>query len=772
MRSFPFHLRLSITAILVFFVIVLGLFSFRVEILQSQQRAEDQLIQDATSDGSGMAAILEYLYSKGDLEGAEMLVSQNASDPNLELALLIDENNKVLLSSRYALRGVAVADTPAGDAAPTFEKVRQTMAGTINISEGRRYFTAVYPVFLGPAPGHIRSSRIGLLIMKYDLSVWKGRIYADAVRRSVPFAAILFILCVAIWFLFDRIITRRVALLVDATTRVTNGALDVRTELHGSDELAQLSKAFNEMADVIQMDTEFLRKSEERFDLAVRGANDGLWDWDIVTNEVYFSPRWKNMIGYEEHELANNYAEWEKRIHPDDRDRVMEDIRAHLQGLTPHYNCEYRLLHKDGSYRWILSRGLAIRDSSGKPYRMAGSHRDITEQKKTEDENRILQAQMLQAQKLESLGVLAGGIAHDFNNLLTSITGNADLALINLPDSSTTRKPVQRIADVAKRAAELTRQMLAYSGRGRFVVENIDLSDLVKDMMELLKVSIKKNITMNCDLAQNLPRIEADATQIRQVVMNLIINASDAIGEKSGTITVRTGVMECDRAYLNNADMGRELPEGTYIYIDVTDTGCGMDEETKAKIFDPFFTTKFTGRGLGLAAVHGIVRGHKGALNVCSEVGKGTTFRILLPKAEHHIDTQPEPANKEKGRKGGGTILIVDDEEDIVNVTKMMLEGSGFSVLSATDGQKGIELFNQYADGIAAVMLDLVMPNMNGEEALHEMKKIKSDVRVILTSGYNEEDLSNRFHNEGFAGFLQKPYTLSDLTNKIHEVLA
>ncbi len=376
---------------------------------------------------------------------------------------------------------------------------------------------------------------------------------------------------------------------------------------------------------------------------------------------------------------------------------------------------------------------------------------------------------MFQAQKLESLGILAGGIAHDFNNLLMSIRGNTEMALNDLPDHSQVRKYLEKAGEVIQKASELAKQMLAYSGKGRFVVENIDLSDLVKNTAELIRISIGKNVDLSYNLAKDLPQVEADAAQITQVVMNLIINASDAIGDKPGAVQVSTGVTECSRECLNTFEIGKELHEGTYVSIDVSDNGCGMDEETKSKMFDPFFTTKFTGRGLGLAAVLGIVKGHKGALKVNSKVGGGTAFRILLPKSGQYIERVPDK-KKFGDWQGSGTVLLVEDEEDVSSVTKMMLERLGFSVLNAKDGREGIELFRHHADEIRAVVMDMTMPNMNGEEAFQEIKNIRRDVKVILTSGYNEE-ITSRAHSEGIAGFLQKPYGFQDLMGKIREVV-
>lgn len=514
--------------------------------------------------------------------------------------------------------------------------------------------------------------------------------------------------------------------------------------------------------------TEALQKSEHRLHSLLHALPVGVFYLDADGKCTYVNNRWCEMSGMTSEEALG--SGWMQVLHPDDRELVAaKRLDAINKGLP--YENEFRYLCRDGRIVWVVGKALPLKDANGNVSGYLGTVIDVTERKKAEAENLQLQAKMLHGQKLESLGVLAGGIAHDFNNLLMSIMGNTEVALIDLPADSPGRKSVEKTKEVVQRAADLTKQMLAYSGRGKFIIENVNLSRLVEDMTELLKVSIKKNVTIKYELAPDLPQVEADATQIRQVAMNLIINASDAIGDNQGILTVTTGVMECDHEYLRDAEIGKELPETTCVYLDVNDNGCGMDEETKAKIFDPFFTTKFTGRGLGLAAVLGIVRGHKGALKLYSKPGEGTTFRVLLPISDKHTETCPEVDKNTEKWNGRGTILLVDDEEEILTVTRMILEGKGFTVLTAINGCTGIELFREHKDEITAVVLDLTMPCMNGEEAFLEMKKIRSDVKAILSSGYNEEEVSLLFNGEGFAGFLQKPYALSDLMTKLRDVL-
>ena len=397
--------------------------------------------------------------------------------------------------------------------------------------------------------------------------------------------------------------------------------------------------------------------------------------------------------------------------------------------------------------------------------------RDITERKQAEERQKNLEAKLQQAQKLESLGVLAGGIAHDFNNLLMGVLGNADIALLELPPESPARGELQNITTAALRAAELTKQMLAYSGKGKFVVEALNLSKLVEEMAHLLEVSISKNVVLKYNFPDDLPAIEADAGQIRQVVMNLILNASEAIGEKSGVVAVSTGVIEADRSYLSETYLDENPPEGDYVSLEVADTGCGMDEQTRKKIFDPFFTTKFTGRGLGLAAVLGIVRGHGGALKIYSEPQRGTTFKVLFPASQKPAEESVATSATEQQWRGSGVILVVDDEEAVRIATKRMLEKLGFTVLTAEDGRAALEVFRGRADEIVAVLLDLTMPHLDGEETFRELRRIRPDVRVILSSGYNEQETTDRFAGKGLAGFLQKPYRVRQLGRKIRQVL-
>jgi signal transduction histidine kinase/CheY-like chemotaxis protein len=384
--------------------------------------------------------------------------------------------------------------------------------------------------------------------------------------------------------------------------------------------------------------------------------------------------------------------------------------------------------------------------------------------------------ELLQTQKLESLGVLAGGVAHDFNNLLTGIMGNASLAIECLPrEARHLRTVLEDVVSASERAAHLTRQLLAYAGKGRFIIERIDLSEIVRAITHLIQSSIPKNACLRLELADDLDAVEADATQLQQIVMNLVINAAEAIpADRSGEVVVTTRNEELGAGRPGQAFAAGEAGPGRYVVLEVRDTGQGMDDATRARIFDPFFTTKFTGRGLGLAAVLGIVRSHKAALEVQSAPGAGSTFRVLFPAVSAAVtgDVGRGAGDGAAARRDAATILIIDDEETVRRAAKATLDHYGYETILANDGKQGVEIFTAMPDRISLVLLDLTMPGIGGEEVLRRLKAIRPHVRVILSSGFNEMEVIERFNGAGLAGFLQKPYAAGTLAARLRSVLA
>jgi len=510
--------------------------------------------------------------------------------------------------------------------------------------------------------------------------------------------------------------------------------------------------------------SEIILQQEQQFSTSLLDSLPGIFY--LYTYPELRLIRWnklhESLLGFDTEEMEGRHvSDWHV---PEAKEAVLAAIETVME--KGQSSVEASLLAKDGRLIPFFLTGVKL-ESQGQNYLM-GTGTDITERIRAEDERVSMEKQLLHAQKLESLGVLAGGIAHDFNNILMAIIGNADLALMRVNKESPVVDNLHRIEQAAARAADLAKQMLAYSGKGKFVVENLDLNVLLVEMLHMLEVSISKKAVLRLNQYQPLPLVEADATQMRQIIMNLVINASEAIGDKSGVIAITTGCMDCDRTYLKDVWLDENLTDGLYIYLEIADTGCGMDKETLSKLFDPFFTTKFTGRGLGMAAVLGIVRGHKGAIKVYSETNKGTSFKVLLPTSSRPVELFNGVSHKDDW-KGSGTVLLVDDEETVRGIGIEMLKELGFTTVTANDGREAVEVFKANPD-VSFVILDLTMPHMDGEQCFRELRQLNPGVKVIMSSGYNEQDVTQKFVGKGLAGFIQKPYKLSVLKDAIRGI--
>ena len=387
-------------------------------------------------------------------------------------------------------------------------------------------------------------------------------------------------------------------------------------------------------------------------------------------------------------------------------------------------------------------------------------------------ERRNLEDQLRHAQKLESLGLLAGGVAHDFNNLLTGILGNASLVREMVGSDSESGRMLGDVVRAAERAADLTRQLLAYAGKGKFVVERVDASALVRSISDLLRSSVPRSVELKLELQPELPVIEGDPSQFQQLIMNLILNAVEATGERPGVVSVRTAVRDI-RTGDNVAHFRPAAPEpGQYVAIEVADDGCGMSGLVQGQIFDPFFTTKFTGRGLGLAAALGIVRGHGGAIGVQSLEGQGSCFTVLLPVAAGAPPSAGQLADADLIQaSSAGTILIVDDEDVVRHAARATLEHSGYTVFEACDGQDGADLFDRLHDRVSAVLLDWTMPHMGGYELWQHIRRRRPEMPVIISSGFDRSEALAQFGEDSGVEFLQKPYTAATLVRKIQAML-
>jgi len=486
-----------------------------------------------------------------------------------------------------------------------------------------------------------------------------------------------------------------------------------------------------------------LLESEARFRNMADAAPVMIWvsGPDNVCN--FFNKLWLEFTGSAmEQAVAMG---WLDGVHPDDvagctaTCTASHDARRNIQ-------LEYRMRRADGEYRWVLNNAVPRIAPDGVFSGYIGSCIDITEVKRTHEE-------ALACQKLESVGRLANGIAHDFNNLLGGILASAELVLAEREQGASSDEELLRIRTAAVRGGEIVRQLMIYGGKESPAFEPVDVSSLVEEMLQLLKVSISKRAILKAELGECLPAVHGNPSQIRQIVMNLVTNASEALAERDGVIRVTTA------------------PAGKHIRLEVSDTGSGISPEVQARIFDPFFTTKFTGRGLGLAAVQGIVRGHGGVINVVSSLGQGTRFEILLPSTNQPARHIPAIAALPSGIEVGnvaGSILVVEDEDTLLHAVSKMLRMKGFSVIEAIDGDTALGLFRAKQRDIAVVLLDMTLPGISGPRVFGELRQIRPDVKVILTTAYNRETATKAIDGQQAWGFIRKPYQLNDLVRLLH----
>ena len=505
---------------------------------------------------------------------------------------------------------------------------------------------------------------------------------------------------------------------------------------------------------------EALRVSKEKYVLAMDVSSDGIWDRNLVTGETYYSPRWKEMLGYHDDDIPNSYYEWTKRLHPDDRERVFKNLKDHREGKTKLYMNEYRLRHKDGSYRWVMAKGAIIKDENGRPARFVGSHADITERKAMEEH-------LLKTQKLESVGVLAGGIAHDFNNILTAIVNNVHFAKECVVENVNVDEIVELLEsanDACFRAKDLTKQLLIFSKGGAPVLKTVSIVELLKVTAEF---SLRgTNVKAVCDIQNDLWSVNADEGQINQVINNLLINAQQAMPD-GGIIEVGA-----ENLHVSHTD-DLLLEEGKYVILAFKDNGKGMSGEIINKIFDPYFSTKEQGSGLGLSTSYSIINNHKGYLEVASEEGKGSTFYIYLPASQNTIEARGRETKSPT--KCEGRILVLEDDEAIIKTLRYILNKSGFEAEYSMDGAEAIQIYKETMNSekrFDAVMLDLTIPGgMGGKECIERLKSIDPNIKGIVCSGYSDDPVIANHEKYGFCDVISKPYQIYEIREKLTKAI-
>jgi PAS domain S-box-containing protein len=524
------------------------------------------------------------------------------------------------------------------------------------------------------------------------------------------------------------------------------------TQRNAFDLRASLNRLAAANLELVQV-KEHLQDSEQRLKSAQRLTHVGSWHWNLVVNQVECSEECKHIFGQPE-DYAPSLDGLLQIISQSDRARVADEIQRSI-GEKNGGSMEFQIVRPDGDLRTVTFNSQVLLDENGSPKHIFGACQDVTGERRA-------QAEAFARQKLETVGTLAGGIAHDFNNLLGGVLAQAELGLSELAAKNNPEEELKAIRDVAIRGSEIVRELMIYGGAESGVVELVDVSRIVSEMLELLKISLSKHAVLETDLSQDLPTVRASAAQLRQIVMNVVTNASDAMGDRDGVIrvTTRHGVPT------GKWSDSESLSESEYVVFEVSDTGCGMSRATQARVFDPFFTTKSPGRGLGLAVVSGIVRSLGGAIRITSELDKGTTFRILLPGAASTSGLTGSATELiEAG--AGAAVLVVEDEAVLRQAVAKMLRKTGFEVFEAADGSSAIDLLRANRDKIDVILLDMTLPGATSQDVVTQAAQARPDLKVVLTSAYGQEMITNAVSGPQIRGFIRKPFRIGELVNTL-----
>ncbi len=506
-----------------------------------------------------------------------------------------------------------------------------------------------------------------------------------------------------------------------------------------------------------------LRESEDKYRTILESIEEGYFETDLEGNLTFFSNPFRRMLGYSRDALAGTNVD--VYITAETAARMAEITERVKNSGVPENVADYDVMHKDGNQVALELSLSLLKDAEGQPMGFRGVVRDVSERKKAEKEKRKLENQLQQAQKMESIGTLAGGIAHDFNNILMGIQGNASLMLLKIDSAHPNHEKIKNIEQYVQNGTELTKQLLGFARRGKYLVKATDLNEIIEKSCQLF-ARTKKEIRVHTELGDDIWTAEVDRGQIEQVLLNLYVNAGQAMPE-GGDLHIQTENIRLDRSYVKPY----RIEPGKYVKILVSDTGVGIDRETQERIFEPFFTTKEMGRGtgLGLASVYGIIKSHGGYINVYSEKDQGTTFTVYLPASGKDAVRDPETATEIV--KGSGTILLIDDEKMIIEVGRELLKELGYDVLVAASGSEAVEVFQSRHKEIDLVIMDMIMPGMGGGETFDRLKEIDPQVRVLLSSGYSVNGQATKILRRGCDGFIQKPFNMHQLAEKVQKIM-
>jgi PAS domain S-box-containing protein len=747
-----FKTQIIVGAILIqLFVISIFTFDF---ILKQKENLNEHLIEEASYFATTIASASTSGVLTNDMAGLLEIIQRMKNYEEIEYIFIHSPDGKVISHIDQSLIGKYIADQAS------LFYLKSNISFNQIVKNSSNAIDVVAP---------IRNKDTNLAYVRIALSKEKENVILNTTIVKAIFYAFLGLVISSIFFSWImKRISNDLEKLIILANFIQGGERKLRADENDYNELGKLGRIINSMLDNVQ-------KSEERLELAFKGSRDGLWDWNIKTNETYHSSRWLEMLGYEQKPDYQNFHMWRDSVHPDDLKKAQDAIQDHIDGKKPTYECEHRLKHKDGHYIWTIGRGIGIRDENGIMYRIVGTQTDITAQKNAELEKEKIYQQLQQSQKMEAIGQLTGGIAHDFNNILAGIIGFNDLALKKVK-GSTDDKLLGYLAHISKlslRARELVKQMLIFSRGGDPKPVVVNIKNAIDESMNLIHPLINKEIELNFRSIQTDESlfIKMDPTQLQQITMNLIINARDSIEKYPGNISINLGTTS--EKYTYHCKSCGELFFGKFAFLKVTDSGKGMSDEIKKRIFEPFYTTKDPGKGtgMGLSMVHGIVHRHGGHLIVDSKVDIGTEFSIFFPLIENQEAIADRPESIVINNKEVRRVLIVDDEDFVREFVRDFLEEYHFECVEAVDGEDALSKLKTDPHGFDLILTDYTMPKMNGLKMIEHLRKDFPYLPVILTSGNIDVALDKEYRHLNINGVLVKPYEVEEALRLINNVL-
>jgi signal transduction histidine kinase/CheY-like chemotaxis protein len=736
-------------------------------------RAEERILRTVVAEARDISRIAAFsvapaLFFGDPAAGLELLKGADATT-DVAYVVIADANGKVF-AALHEDRALAARYREAFSVSGINPEVPIHRTALPVIYEGRRIGTLYAGISLAPVHAEIASMR----------------------RTIAAVSTLVFLLGLLVAIGIGAFVTRPLSQMVETTKEIARGQWQRRAPLHSLDEVGELAHSFNTMLDALdrarneleelnrnleqrvadrtrELEQEIherrrgedaLGRANERFVLAAAAVNGAIYDWDIETNTVLWTDGITRVFGYPLEDVAPTVDWWTSRIHPDDVRRVEEQVRVDIEAGRD-FVSEYRFRTKDQTDLYVWDRGRVLCDENGRAVRMVGVMESVTELKRLEDQFR-------QAQKMEAVGRLAGGIAHDFNNLLTTILGYSHLILGHFKPDDPQRLDVEEIRTAGERAAALTKQLLAFSRKQMIEPKVLDVNAVVANLDKMLRRLIGEDIQFQTELG-SAGHIKADLGQLEQVIMNIVVNARDAMPQ-GGRLTIRTGSAVFDETFVRQ-HVGSRL--GQYASIVVSDTGCGMDEMTRSRIFEPFFTTKepSKGTGLGMATVYGIVKQSEGYIWVDSELGKGTSISIYVPRVQEETLPRNPVETALPIPRGSEVVLLVEDEDSVRSLVRGLLRSRGYTVLEASNAAEAVRISNDFVGPIHILLTDVVMPEVSGRELADQLRQTRRDMTLLYMSGYTEDTIVHHGVMTSDVGFLQKPFTPDLLLRKVREML-